>query len=62
MIKEILTKYIIKTELNKIYLHDVITTYISSNQYNDDGSYKPYAVGCYLIPDKYSNILKKVFY
>ena len=24
MIKEILTKYIIKTELNKIYLHDVI--------------------------------------
>lgn len=50
-----------KGYLGKINGKWVITTYISSNQYNDDGSYKPYAVGCYLIPDKYSNILKKYF-
>ena len=41
--------------LGKINGEWVITTYISSNQ-------KPYTVGCYSIPDKYSQILEKYFF
>ncbi len=47
--------------LGKINGEWAITTYISSNQNNDDGSPKPYTVGCYSIPDKYSKILEKYF-
>ena len=39
----------------------VITTYISPDQENADGSRKKYLVSCYSIPDKYSNILEKYF-
>ncbi len=47
--------------LGKINDSWVITTYISSDQNNEDGSPKPYKVGCYSIPDKYSQILEKYF-
>ena len=50
-----------KGYLGKINEKWVITTYISSDQNNKDGSPKPYTVGCYLIPDKYSNIIEKYF-
>lgn len=39
----------------------VITTYISPEQKNVDGSRKKHLVGCYSIPDKYSSILEKYF-
>ena len=48
--------------LGKIKGEWVITTYISSDQNNEDGSPKPYMVGCYSIPDKYSQILDKYFF
>ena len=48
--------------LGKIKGEWVITTYISSDQNNEDGSLKPYMVGCYSIPDKYSQILDKYFF
>ena len=48
--------------LGKIKGEWVITTYISSDQNNEDGSPKPYIVGCYSIPDKYSQILYKYFF
>ena len=48
--------------LGKINGEWVITTYISSNQNNEDGSPKPYMVGCYSIPDGYSQILEKYFF
>ena len=47
--------------LGKIKGEWVITTYISSDHNNEDGSPKPYMVGCYSIPDKYSQILDKYF-
>ena len=37
-------------------------SYISSNQNNEDVSPKPYTVGCYSIPDGYSQILEKYFF
>ena len=48
--------------LGKINGEWVITTYISSDQNNEDGSPKPYKVGCYSIPDDYSQILEKYFF
>lgn len=48
--------------LGKINGKWVITTYISSNQNNEDGSSTPYTVGCYSIPDDYSQILEKYFF
>ena len=48
--------------LGKINDSWVITTYISSDQNNEDGSPKPYKVGCYSIPEKYSKILEKYFF
>lgn len=51
-----------KGYLGKIGDEWVITTYISSDQRNEDGSPKPYMVGCYSIPDKYSQILEKYFF
>ncbi|MGN0172609.1 MAG: hypothetical protein ACI39E_07480 [Acutalibacteraceae bacterium] len=39
----------------------VITTYISSDQKNKDGSPKPYYVSCYAIPDEYVQILERYF-
>ena len=39
----------------------VITTYISPDQNNDDGSPKSYSVSCYSIPDKFGSILEKYF-
>ncbi len=48
--------------LGKINGNWVITTYISSDQNNEDGSPKPYKVGCYSIPDKYSQILEIYFF
>lgn len=47
--------------LGKINGEWVITTYISSDQNNEDGSPKPYTVGCYYIPDKYAQVLEKYF-
>ena len=51
-----------KGYLGKINGKWVMTTYISSDQYNEDGSRKPHTVGCYSIPDKYSQILEKYFF
>jgi hypothetical protein len=39
----------------------VITTYISSDTSNADGSPKPYSVSCYKIPNKYGDILSEYF-
>ncbi len=39
----------------------VITTYISQDVVNEDGSPKPYSVGCYEIPEEYWDILSKYF-
>lgn len=47
--------------LGKIKGEWVITTYISLDQYNEDGSPKPYMVGCYSIPNEYSQILEEYF-
>lgn len=48
--------------LGKINGKWVITTYISSDQNNKDGSPRPYMVGCFSIPDKYSQILEKYYF
>lgn len=48
--------------LGKINGKWVITTYISTDQNNEDGSPKPYMVGCHSIPDKYWKILEKYFF
>lgn len=45
--------------LGKINGKWVITTYISYDQDNVDGAPKPYVVGCYSIPDQYSQILEE---
>ena len=39
----------------------VITTAISPDQHNPDGSPKPYSVSCYSIPDQFSEMLEKYF-
>ncbi len=51
-----------KGYLGKINGNWVITTNISSDQYNEDGSPKLHTVGCYSIPDKYSQVLEKYFF
>ena len=55
----IATEY--KGYMGKVNGKWVITTYISSDQNNPDGSPKPYSVTCYSIPDKFFNILEKHF-
>ncbi len=39
----------------------VITTYISNDKRNEDGSPKPYSVSCYEIPNEYWDVLLKYF-
>ena len=48
--------------LGKINGKWVITTYVSSDRHNEDGSLKPHKVGCYSIPETYSQILEKYFF
>ena len=50
-----------KGYMGKINDNWTITTYISSDQTNDDGSPKPYTVTCYSIPEQYADILEKYF-
>jgi hypothetical protein len=50
-----------KGYMGKVNDEWVITTYISSNARNDDGSPKPYSVSCYKIPSEYWNLLSKYF-
>lgn len=51
-----------KGYMGKINGSWVITTYISSDQRNEDGSPKPYIVTCYSIPEQYASILEKYFF
>lgn len=53
---------VFKGYLGKISGKWTMTTYISSDRNNDDGSPKPYIVGCYSIPGQYSQILEKCFF
>lgn len=39
----------------------VITTYISQDTRNEDGSPKPYSVSCYVIPEEYWDVLSRYF-
>lgn len=50
-----------KGYMGKVNGEWVITTYISPDQFNADGSDKPYSVSCYVIPEEYSSILEKYF-
>lgn len=50
-----------KGYMGKVNGEWVITTYISPDTRNEDGSPKPYTVSCYLIPDEYTSILEKFF-
>lgn len=50
-----------KGYLGKINGNWTITTLVSDDQRNEDGSPKPYTVGCYSIPDKYTDILEAFF-
>lgn len=50
-----------KGYLGKVGGKWAITTDISSDQRNDDGSPKPYTVSCYSIPDQYASILEQYF-
>jgi hypothetical protein len=50
-----------KGYMGKVNDEWVITTYISSNAKNDDGSSKPYSVSCYKIPSEYWNLLSEYF-
>ena len=47
--------------LGKINGAWVMTADISREQRNEDGSPKPYSVGCYTIPDQYGEILSEYF-
>lgn len=47
--------------LGKINGAWVITTYVSPDRYHEDGSPKPYTVGCYAIPGVYAQILDRYF-
>lgn len=51
-----------KGYMGKVNGEWVITTDISTDQRNEDGSSKEYPVSCYSIPDKYSSILEKYFF
>ena len=48
--------------LGKINGQWVLTTYISNDCRNEDGSPKPYMVGCYVIPEAFHDILKCYFF
>lgn len=48
--------------LGKINGQWVLTTYISDDYRDEDGSPKPYTVGCYVIPEEYHDILKTYFF
>lgn len=50
-----------KGYMGKVNGEWVITTYISPDQFNADGSDKPYSVSCYVIPEEYASILEKHF-
>ncbi len=50
-----------KGYMGKVNGEWVITTYISPDQFNEDGSDKPYSVSCYIIPEEYASILEKYF-
>lgn len=50
-----------KGYMGKVNGEWVITTYISQDQNNEDGSPKPYSVSCYKIPKQYWDILSKYF-
>ena len=47
--------------LGKINGNWVITTYISEDQHNEDGSPKKHSVGCYLIPETYHDVLQRYY-
>lgn len=40
----------------------VITTYISPDTHNEDGSWKEHSVGCYAIPEEHHRILQEYFF
>ncbi len=48
--------------LGKINGKWVMTTYISEDQRNEDGSPKKHSVGCYLIPEKYHDVLQVYYF
>lgn len=50
-----------KGYMGKVNGEWVITTYISQDQRNEDGSPKLYSVSCYVIPEEYWDILSKYF-
>ena len=50
-----------KGYMGKVNGEWVITTYISPDTRNDDGSPKPYAVSCYKIPSEYWDVISKYF-
>lgn len=50
-----------KGYMGKVNGEWVITTYISRDTRNDDGSPKPYSVSVYVIPDEYRDILSEYF-
>ena len=50
-----------KGYMGKVNGEWVITTDISQDQRNEDGSPKPYSVSCYTIPKQYWDILSKYF-
>ena len=50
-----------KGYMGKVNGEWVITTDISRDRTNDDGSPKPYSVSCYTIPDEYGAVLSKYF-
>lgn len=49
-----------KGYMGKINGNRVITTCISPDQKNDNGSPKPYTVTCYSIPQQYAGIWKNI--
>ncbi len=50
-----------KGYMGKVHGEWVITTFISQDTRNEDGSPKPYSVNCYVIPSEYWDILSKYF-
>ena len=50
-----------KGYMGKVNGEWVITTYISQDTRNEDGSPKPYSVSCYKIPNQYWDVLSEYF-
>lgn len=50
-----------KGYMGKVNGEWVITTYISQETRNEDGSPKPYSVSCYKIPNQYWDVLSEYF-